>query len=206
MKQITKEEFITLMIKSFLNFNNLTIGDIKITDIKNENNNLFIRIAIEEGKPKNMNIKFSFNGIIYSCDVELTKSESYLQITNINNINKEKSTEEFSVEPYHISIISLKSENIIFAQIKKVSLNYVILKINKIHIDEVLHYNNSKLNIPNVGEIEVKNSLTKIGEDYIEIKSSFIINSTDKDFENKFYDLFYYSKQNTNIEDLLFKI
>lgn len=204
MKEISKEDFIKIMIKSFLNFNNLTIGEIKISDLKNDNNNIYIKILIEDGKPKNKEIKFLFNGIKYSCIVDLEKSNSYLKITNISDINRDISEEEFSIEPLYVNLKSAKSTNIIYAKLKKISLKYTILKIHKIHVDEVLHYHNSILNVPNIGDFNVTNQLIKINEDYIEIKSSF--DEMSENLKEIFLEHFYFSRQHSRLEDISFSV
>lgn len=204
MKEILKEDFIKIMIKSFLNFDNLTIGEIKINDLKNENNNIYIKILIDDVKPKNKEIKFLFNGVEYSCIVDLEKSNSYLKIININDIKTKISKDEFSIEPLYVNLKSSKSTNVIYAKLKKISLTYTILKIHKIHVEEVLHYHNSVLNIPNIGDFHVTNQLIKINEDYIEIKSSF--NEMSDNLKEIFLEHFYFSRQHSKLEDISFNV
>lgn len=201
MKKINEQEFKVIMIKSFLNFKNLTIGDININDIKKEADNIYIKISIEEGKPKNKNIKFKYFGILYSANVELEKSDSYLKIIKIQDIQNEFSKEEFFVDNLYISLNNLEAKNPIYGFINKVSLNYFIIKFNKININEVFSEEKMSLNIRDIGNIVVVNQLLRIDEKYIEIKSSFECST---EIQNKIFETFYFSKQNTNIHDINF--
>lgn len=203
MKKINIDDFISIMIKSFLNLNNLTIGEVKITDLKKENNSVYIKISLDEGKPKNKKIKFDYYGIEYSASVELEKSDSYLKISSFYDIEKKISENEFSVDKLPIFIYSEKENKHIYGEITKVSLNYFIIEINKFHIEDVFKHDKIILSIPNLVEFKVHNKLIKINNEKIEIKSIF---EKEDILEDKILEKFYYSKQNSSILDIKFII
>jgi len=203
MQKINSDYFISIMVKSFLNLNNLTIGEIKITDLKKENNSVYIKVSLEEGKPKNKKIKFEYYGIEYSANVELEKSDSYLKISSFYDIQKNISETEFLIDKLPIFIYPEKENKNIYGEITKVSLNYFIIEINKFHIEDVFKHDKTTLSIPNLAEFKVHNKLMKINNEKIEIKSIFEKNDV---LKNKILDNFYYSKQNLSISDIKFVI
>lgn len=203
MKKINIEDFISIMVKSFLNLNNLTIGEVKITELKKENNSVYIKVSLEEGKPKNKKIQFEYYGIEYSANVELEKSDSYLKISSFNDIEKNISSNEFSIDKTPIYIYSKKEKKHIYGEITKVSLNYFIIEINKFHIEDVFKYDTTIFSIPNLAEFKVHNKLMKINNEKIEIKSIF---EKDDILKDKILEKFYYSKQNSSILDIKFII